>query len=175
MPQLETERLILHIPTLDDFDRWAEMMADAEAARFIGGVAPKTAVWRMIMQMNGAWDADRRRDVLRDRDIDRALGGSRWSVATIWMAGTGGRLGTAPRRVGERVRARGGERGDGLCVRRARVERSRALHQSGERALGGVGSAARGNGPRQATMPPPLDHEVLDLWGQSRGQWQRKR
>jgi RimJ/RimL family protein N-acetyltransferase len=28
---------------------------------------------------------------------------------------------------------------------------------------------------RQARMPPPLDHEVVDLWGQSRGQWQRKR
>lgn len=30
MPPLENDRLIL-IPTLDDLDRWAEMMADADA------------------------------------------------------------------------------------------------------------------------------------------------
>lgn len=55
MPHLETDRLILRIPTLDDLGRWAEMMADADAARFIGGVSAKPVVWRMIMQMNGAW------------------------------------------------------------------------------------------------------------------------
>jgi RimJ/RimL family protein N-acetyltransferase len=55
-PRLETDRLILRVPALDDLDRWAEMMADENAGRFIGGVAPKTIVWRMIMQMVGAWD-----------------------------------------------------------------------------------------------------------------------
>ena len=54
--RLETERLILRVPTLEDLDRWAELMADANAARFIGGVMPKPVVWRMIMQMVGAWD-----------------------------------------------------------------------------------------------------------------------
>jgi RimJ/RimL family protein N-acetyltransferase len=55
-PRLETNRLILRVPALVDLDRWAEMMADENAARFIGGVAPKTIVWRMIMQMAGAWE-----------------------------------------------------------------------------------------------------------------------
>ena len=36
-PVLETPRLLLRPPTLDDFDRWAELMADPEASRFIGG------------------------------------------------------------------------------------------------------------------------------------------
>ena len=54
--RLETERLILRVPALDDLDRWAELMADENAARFIGGVMPKPVVWRMIMQMVGAWD-----------------------------------------------------------------------------------------------------------------------
>ena len=35
-PRLETNRLILRVPALDDLDRWAEMMADENAARFIG-------------------------------------------------------------------------------------------------------------------------------------------
>lgn len=34
-PWLETNRLILRVPALDDLDRWAEMMADENAARFI--------------------------------------------------------------------------------------------------------------------------------------------
>ena len=55
-PRLETERLILRVPELDDLDRWAELMANEDAARFIGGVAPKPVVWRMIMQMVGAWE-----------------------------------------------------------------------------------------------------------------------
>lgn len=53
---LETDRLLLRRPDLSDFDRWAEMMRDPEAARFIGGTAPPTVVWRMIVQMVGAWE-----------------------------------------------------------------------------------------------------------------------
>ena len=63
-PRLETDRLILRMPALDDLDRWAEMMADENAARFIGGVAPKTIVWRMIMQMVGAWELTDRKSVV---------------------------------------------------------------------------------------------------------------
>src|SRR5215216_5738524 len=54
---LETQRLILRRPSLDDLDRWAEMMADPESAHYIGGVQSKPAVWRMIMMMIGAWEA----------------------------------------------------------------------------------------------------------------------
>src|SRR5262245_7699840 len=55
-PRLETERLILRVPALEDLDRWAEMMEDAEAARFLGGAMPKPVIWRQIMQMVGAWE-----------------------------------------------------------------------------------------------------------------------
>src|SRR5579871_6781228 len=55
-PTLETERLILRRPNLDDLDRWAEMMADRDAARYVGGTVPKHIVWRMITQMVGAWE-----------------------------------------------------------------------------------------------------------------------
>src|SRR5471030_642145 len=52
---IETERLLLRPPALEDFDRWAEMMSDPEVARFVGGVLPKPLVWRALMQMAGAW------------------------------------------------------------------------------------------------------------------------
>jgi RimJ/RimL family protein N-acetyltransferase len=54
-PTIETARLVLRPPRLEDLERWAEMMADPEAARFIGGVQPKPAVWRYLMTMAGAW------------------------------------------------------------------------------------------------------------------------
>jgi len=51
---IETDRLILRPPRLDDLDRWAEMMSDEEAARYIGGVQGKSMVWRSIMVIAGS-------------------------------------------------------------------------------------------------------------------------
>ena len=55
--QLETPRLLLRLPTIEDLDPWAEMMADPEAARFIGGVMERSVSWRGLMTMIGAWHA----------------------------------------------------------------------------------------------------------------------
>jgi len=54
-PVLETARLILRPTRAEDFDGWAELMADPEAARFIGGVQPRSGAWRSFMVMAGAW------------------------------------------------------------------------------------------------------------------------
>jgi len=56
--QLETPRLLLRLPRADELDAWAGMMADAEAARFIGGVMPRAVTWRALMTMIGAWHAN---------------------------------------------------------------------------------------------------------------------
>jgi RimJ/RimL family protein N-acetyltransferase len=55
--QLETPRLLLRVPRVEDLDPWAELMADAEAARFIGGTMPRAMTWRSMMVMIGAWQA----------------------------------------------------------------------------------------------------------------------
>src|SRR5262249_35035856 len=55
--RVETPRLILRVPLLEDFDAWAAMMADAEAARFIGGTMSRAVTWRQVMMMIGAWHA----------------------------------------------------------------------------------------------------------------------
>ncbi|HPE48658.1 MAG TPA: GNAT family N-acetyltransferase [Hyphomonas sp.] len=54
-PTLETERLILRPPKAEDFPFMCEMMADAETARFIGGVMEPSAVWRSLCVLTGAW------------------------------------------------------------------------------------------------------------------------
>src|SRR5688572_2404971 len=55
--RIETPRLILRPPRLEDLDGWSEMMADEETARFIGGVAPRAVCWRQLTMMIGAWHA----------------------------------------------------------------------------------------------------------------------
>ncbi|HYG27615.1 MAG TPA: GNAT family N-acetyltransferase [Caulobacteraceae bacterium] len=54
-PVIETERLILRVPEQGDLDGWAAMMADEEAARFIGGVQARAASWRGLASMAGSW------------------------------------------------------------------------------------------------------------------------
>lgn len=55
LPQLETERLILRPPRIEDFDAYAANMADAESARFIGGQQPRPVAWRGFLSSAGAW------------------------------------------------------------------------------------------------------------------------
>lgn len=52
---IETTRLLLRRPQLEHLDRWADMMADEESARYVGGVQAKSVVWRSIMSQAGAW------------------------------------------------------------------------------------------------------------------------
>lgn len=54
-PTLETERLILRPPTEADLDGWAELMADEETSRFLGGVQSRSMAWRGMATMAGSW------------------------------------------------------------------------------------------------------------------------
>ena len=49
--QIETPRLILRVPRAEDLDPLAEMMADEETAKFIGGVGAAPGTWRALMTM----------------------------------------------------------------------------------------------------------------------------
>jgi RimJ/RimL family protein N-acetyltransferase len=42
---LETERLILRLPRREDFEPFAEFMADAEATAFLGGQQLRSVAW----------------------------------------------------------------------------------------------------------------------------------
>jgi RimJ/RimL family protein N-acetyltransferase len=53
--RIETERLVLRLPRIEDFDRYAQMLGDEETARYIGGSLPRAAAWRRFLQMPGAW------------------------------------------------------------------------------------------------------------------------
>ena len=53
-PTIETARLILRPPTLEDFKPFAEFMAD-DASKFVGGPQPESAAWRNWLSITGAW------------------------------------------------------------------------------------------------------------------------
>jgi RimJ/RimL family protein N-acetyltransferase len=52
---LVTERLILRPPAREDFDAWAAFHADPDTMRFLGGVQSRTAAWRGLCTVAGAW------------------------------------------------------------------------------------------------------------------------
>lgn len=52
-PTLETARLVLRPPQGQDLDGFAELAADEESARFIGGVQPRAVAWRNLCVMAG--------------------------------------------------------------------------------------------------------------------------
>ena len=54
-PRLETERLILRPPCEADFEGFAELQADPEAAQFIGGAVSRAEAWRRFLWQPGAW------------------------------------------------------------------------------------------------------------------------
>ncbi len=56
MPTLTTERLILRPPAAEDFENWAEFSSDPETMEHLGGVQQRSAAWRSMCTMRGAWD-----------------------------------------------------------------------------------------------------------------------
>lgn len=54
-PVIETARLILRPPAMEDFPRWADFQADAETTRYIGGPRAPAEVWRSMMCVAGSW------------------------------------------------------------------------------------------------------------------------
>jgi len=54
-PTLETARLVLRPPQPEDLDGWTELLADEEAARYIGGVKARPEAWRAMATHAGSW------------------------------------------------------------------------------------------------------------------------
>lgn len=54
-PILTTARLILRPPLQEDFGGFAEMCAEEETMRFIGGLMPRDQAWRSMAALAGSW------------------------------------------------------------------------------------------------------------------------
>ena len=53
--RLETARLILRPPRMEDFDAWAGFLDDEIATYYLGGRQARATAWRTFMGMCGCW------------------------------------------------------------------------------------------------------------------------
>ncbi len=178
-PTLETARLILRPPLHEDFDGWAEMCAEEDTMRFIGGVQPRDAAWRQVATMAGSW---------------AILGYGMFSVIEKESGRWIGRLG--PWRPGGKE---GGWPGDEVGWGVMRSAQGKGLAYEGACAaidwafdnLGwesvihcidaenapSIALAERLGSTRQRTnvpLPQPFDAFKVDLYGQTKEQWRAR-
>ncbi len=174
-PRLETDRLVLRLPRREDFDAYAELMGDEEAARFIGGQLDRASAWRKFLQMPGAWMVQ---GFAMFAVVEKASGS--W----IGQAGPWQPEGWPGTEVGwSFLRSSWGR---GFATEAATATIDWAFDQLGwtdvihtihpdnrpSQALAQrLGSTLRGSG----RLPPPYEHLPVEVWGQSRAQWQARR
>ena len=73
IPRLQTERLTLREWRADDFETLAEFFSDPETMRFIGGVMERTDAWRSLAVSLGHWMLRGYGTWAVERTSDRAL------------------------------------------------------------------------------------------------------
>ena len=174
-PVLETERLILRPPAEEDMEAFAAFHADAETMKHLGGVVAREVSWRIVAVHAGAWALH---GFGMFSILEKASG--RW----IGRLGPWSPEGWPGTEVGWGV-ARDCW-GKGYATEGAtaaidwafdRLGWSDVIHCIAPENLGSaavarrLGSANRGPG----RMAAPFDHMPVDIWGQSRAQWQARR
>lgn len=172
--RLETDRLILRPPQLEDFERWAEFAADPEAQRFLGGVQPRSVAWRSMMTMAGAWSLT---GFAMFSVIEKASG--RW----IGRLGPWQPEGWPGTEVGWSLHPDAWGRGYASEGAAAAIDYafevlgwSDVIHcidpqnRSSQRVAERLGSHLRGPG----RMPPPHDAAPCEIWAQTREEWRQR-
>jgi RimJ/RimL family protein N-acetyltransferase len=170
-PTLETRRLVLRPPIEEDLDGWAAVMADGDAARFIGGVQPRSAAWRSLASNAGSW-------ALKGFGMFSLIGkeDGRWiGWCGPWQPegwpGTEVGWTLLPHAWGKGYATEAAEAAIGWAFDALGwdevihcIDPANAASQGVARRLGSVN---RGPG----ALPAPFDSARIDLWGQSRDQW----
>jgi len=174
-PTLETQRLILRPPQIEDFDGYAELMADEETTRYIGGHMPRAAAWRKFLQMPGAWAIQ---GFGMFSVIEKADG--EW----LGQMGPWHPEGWPGTEVGWAFKRSAWGRGYATEAAVAAIDwafdhlgwddviHSIDLDNRASQALAQrLGSRNRGPG----RLPAPSDEVAVEIWGQSRAEWHARR
>ena len=172
--RIETERLVLRIPRIEDFERYAELLADEEACRYIGGHLSRPAAWRKFLQMPGAWSVQ---GFGMFSVVDRTSG--RW----LGQLGPWRPEGWPGNEVGWSFHPDAW--GKGYATEAAVAAIDWAFERLGWNEIihcidpGNVPSqklaarlGSRNLGPGR--MPPPYENAPTDIWGQDRQDWSRR-
>lgn len=172
---LETARLILRPPRLEDFDAWAASTADPEGMKFLGGPQPRPTAWRAFAGMAGSW---------------ALLGFGMFSVLEKRTGRWVGRVGPIQPEgwpgpeVGWAVITE--VQGTGIAFEAAvasvdfvfdQLGWTEVIHCVDDVNLRSAALAQRLGSERlrRATLPPPFEGTELQVWGQSRDAWRARR
>jgi RimJ/RimL family protein N-acetyltransferase len=174
-PTLETERLILRLPRVEDFDAYAAMIGDEETARFIGGHLPRPAAWRKFLQMPGAWAVQ---GFAMFSLVEKSSG--EWiGQAGPWMP-----EGWPGTEVGWSLRKEFTGKGFALEAATAAIDWAfdtlgwtDVIHtiQPGNTASIALAERLGSNWLREGCLPAPHEDIEVGLWGQTRDAWRAKR
>ncbi|WP_147652460.1 GNAT family N-acetyltransferase [Vulcaniibacterium gelatinicum] len=172
--QLETERLILRLPRIEDFDRYAELFAH-EGSHHIGGPLTRGDAWRRFLQMPGAWMLQ---GFAMFSVVEKASG--------LWVGQAGpwypdGWPGTE---VGYAFHPDAWGKGYATEACAAAMDWAfevlgwiEVIHSIAPDNLASqavarrLGSRLRGPG----RLPAPLDSHPIEIWGQTREEWRARR
>jgi RimJ/RimL family protein N-acetyltransferase len=174
-PLLITQRPLLRPPLQEDFPAFAEMMADGEHVRFIGGEQLRSIAWRTWAALAGSWSL---------------LGFGMFSVIERETGQWLGRIGPwvpegwPGNEVGWGLARQATGKGYGVEAATAALDWTfdtlgwtDVIHIIAPNNLPSAALAARlgstNLGPTQ--MPPPFDMNVVDAWGQSAAQWRARK
>jgi RimJ/RimL family protein N-acetyltransferase len=170
-PHIETDRLLLRPPRMEDFADWAAAMTDPETTRFIGGVQAASEAWRGLMSVAGAWALT---GVSFFSVIERSSG--RW-VGRVGPWAPEGWPGTE---VGWTLSRE--FRGRGYAVEAAtaaidfafdQLGWSEVIHTIDPQNIASQNVARRLGAQRigPGALPPPYQDSRVEIWGQSRAAW----
>ena len=173
--ELETPRLILRPPRLEDLDAFAAFMSDGDHVRFLGGAQSRAMTWRNVMTVIGSW---------------ATLGYGFFSVIEKSSGRWIGRLGPwqpegwPGTEVGWGILA--SEGGKGYATEGATAAIDWAFDSLGwsevihtidfeNQASKGVAAKLGSRLLRHGRLPEPFHEKELEIWGQSREEWRARR
>lgn len=174
-PVLQTARLTLRVPRIEDFERYAELIGDPAAAQYIGGHLPRAGAWRRFLQMPGAWALQ---GFALFSVVETASG--RW----VGQAGPWRPEGWPGNEIGDVVQPDVWGRGYAVEAALASIDWAfdalgweEIVHciapenPASQKAARRLGASLRG----PVRLPPPSHEVAVELWGQTRTQWQAGR
>jgi RimJ/RimL family protein N-acetyltransferase len=172
--RLETERLTLRPPLLEDFEAWAQLATDEETMRHLGGVQPRAIAWRNFAFTVGSWHLQ---GFSGFSLIERASGAWVGRVGPLQPVGwPGPEVGWTLARAfwGRGYAYEAAHAAIGWAFER--LGWSEVIHCIGADNVASIAVATKlgSRKLRSATMPPPYEGLVIDVWGQSREDWRKR-
>lgn len=179
-PTLTTPRLILRPPEQADFDGFATMCADPETMRFLGGVVPRDAAWRLLATLAGSWALlGHGMFSVLERDTGRWVGRlGPWypgGAAGSWP-GTEVGWGLLRETTGRGYATEGAEAAIDWAV--DHLGWTHVIHCIDPLNTPSIAVAERLGAAlerRDVAMAPPFDAHRVDIYGQSAAAWRARR